>query len=295
MSNRLGLRVRHVLALAAVVGMLIAGCTPGAATTAVPEPSPSARGETPSAAALVTATPLAQGSSEDRLAEARSIVERFGFPAPTGGSVVSTTDPDTGIPQTTARLDGWIVAWDAQEMPATVFRSTPWVTPPPLPLARSEILDRAVTIARSIGAVPGSSPELSYSGDLWAAFWPMVVDGVPGLHDGIGVTLNADGSFLGFHRLWRPVEPKPAQVLTREQAIAALQTRQRNAAPSAVPLRIVDATLVWAEPTGQRPAATLRLCWEIVTETGDDLGYPPRGRSFLDAGTGRLLWSDSTA
>ena len=137
-------------------------------------------------------------------------------------------------------------------------------------------------VAAVFGRPAPAAGDLVESDDgQWQAEMPRTVDGDPVLGDGTFITLYADGSFLGYHYLWRTLEPRPARVLTEAEAEAAYARAQRDA--SIPPFVVARANLIWAPPSAT-PAATLRLCWVLYLQpAGGAAGASSRRSSWLPA------------
>ena len=282
---RLAAGVAAVILVVAAAGLLFAlhpqqAVAPG--SSASPSVAPS---QSPAAADV--------GSSW--LARAGSLIQALGYEVPAEGTVGQEVDTATGATNTVVRFGtAWQVQWDAAGVLTFVFRAAP---SPSTPVVTRDVASgRVVSVAGAVGyTVPTDSIPLTFGGDLWSASWAPTVDGVPTIDDDTGITLYADGSFAGFHRLDRTLEPKPSHVLTRAEAEAAFLAA-RTSRSSLPPVRVIDATLTWAPPVapGSGPSPTLRLCWVLTMQVVG--GQPGQlARAVLDADTGVELWGDTTA
>jgi hypothetical protein len=275
-----------VKALAVALVSLLAACmaTPtsqtAAPSTASPKPSPSGP--------ATTADPASA-----RLADAAGIISALGYPPPTGGRVSQQPDLDVGGLDTQAQFggSGWLVVWDPSGQLVSAFRI---VSPGAVgvSVARPEVTARMAAVAAVFGRPAPAGGDLVEADDgQWQAEMPRTVDGLPVLGDGTFITLYADGSFLGYHYLYRTLEPRPARVLTEAEAEGAYARAQRDA--SIPPFIVARANLIWAPPSAT-PAPTLRLCWVLYLQpVGGAAGAS--SQVFLDAGTGAVLWGDATA
>lgn len=305
--------MKAVVVLALAVA-LAGGCGSGAGSPS-PLSSPAPIGSSVGAAAAGAtsgapeATPGPVASDADAsnspnglwLDRAAAVIDALGYEPSDDGTVTGTTDSDTGVPITRVEYrDGWSLAWDASARLVQAFRQ---VIPEQdtKPLARDEAVRRIGVFAAALGFVPpgGAKSAVPVADGGWQAGWPRSVDDVPVLGDGAWITLHSDGTFLGFLRLEHALAPKPVRVLTRSQAEAALLAASKGVRPSALG-PIARAELMWAPPSAPggvgAPPTTFVLCWVLyreelhVSDTHTDWS-----RTFTDAGTGRVLWSDSTA
>ena len=238
--------------------------------------------------------PPSTGAQSPWLARAGAVIKALGYDLPDGGTVSQERDMATGATNTLVRFGtAWQVQWDATGILTFVFRTAP---PPSVPPVTKDIASaRVISVAAAVGyAIPTHSIPTTFDAELWTATWPRTVDGVPTIGDDTGITLYADGSFAGFHRLERPLEAKPAHVLTRAEAEAAFLAA-RGSRPSLLPVKITGAELAWAPAApATEPSPTLRLCWVLTLQVvGGEPGQ--LARAVLDAGTGVELWGDSTA
>ncbi len=282
---RLAAGLAAVILVVGAAGMLIAlrpQQAVGPAASASPGVIPS---ESPSAA----------DPDSVSLARASSLIQALGYDVPEVGTVAEVTDTTTGATNTVVRFGtAWQVEWDPRGVLTFVFRTA---APAGTPAVTKDVAaTRVMSAAAAVGySIPTDSIPLTLGGGLWSASWPRTVNGVPTMGDDTGITLYADGSFAGFHRLERPLEPKPARVLTREEAQAALLAA-RSSRPSLLPVQITGGELEWAPPVapGTGPSPTLRLCWVLTLKVvGGEPGQ--LARAVLDAGTATELWGDSTA
>ena len=283
--------------IAAIGGalVLLSGCgTSGGHASS----SPSGRATPTAAASSVSlgsfGTRPAETPPTAWLARADSIIEALGYPVPGDGVVGQERDTATGAMNTVAHFGTtWQVDWDPDGTVTFVFRTaSPTAS---APVANNVASARVVVVAAALNyAIPTRSIPLTFGGDLWSAVWPRTVDGVPAIGDDTGITLYADGSFAGFHRLNRALEPKPRRILTRTEAEAAFLAA-RGSQSLFLP-QIIGAELEWAPPNppGIEPSPALRLCWVLTLKPP---GNVPNAlaRAVLDAATGVELWGDSTA
>ncbi len=227
------------------------------------------------------------------LGRAGLIIQALGYPVPADGVVAQERDAATGAMNTVVRFGTiWQLDWDPAGSLTLVFRTAS----PAAPVAKDVASARVVATAAALDfAIPTDSLPLTLDGSLWSAGWPRTVDGVPTIDAETGITLYADGSFAGFHRLERPLEPKPSRILTRAEAEAAFLAA-RGSRPSLLPMQVIGAELEWAPPTppGIEGSPMLRLCWVLTLKPS---GNVPGAlvRAVLDAATGVELWGDSTA
>ena len=242
------------------------------------------------------------------VALATDVDTRLGLPAPASLSAERLTDAGTG------RVVDVVTDLDGDGTPVAISRfdlGGQLVSSVRLGL-RSGVgtrvtsgfaLSHAATIAASAGIpTSGAASVTTRAAGGWLVRWVRTVGGVAVPGDGVGVQLDADGSFHAIVRTEHPLAPAPSAQI--DQARARILARARLDMWLSADLRadatISSITLAWVAPNDTfgdpLPTASpgvLRLAWIVRVTTGGSLADRVAGLEIaFDAGNGTRLGGD---
>jgi hypothetical protein len=264
-----------LVAVSIAAALLAAACGGAAAT-----PAPSDASPEPSATASTLPTAAPSPTSEYDV-RAAAIIEALGGKVPAGATAAVTYgDTNGGSPSVHVALGDWQLAWDSKGVLRHVYweQFTDGTTPPPSAiLSETQIRSRFDAFVAALDLTIGPPQEVVEQEGAWMAAWPRLVDGVPAEENGTRFWVNDDGTFLQYTYGWNDLGPKPASLITADQAIKAVEDCPGGTAGC-------EASLVWHLPSTGAADEPLILCW-IVGPKGGNGDW----RVWVDAGSGEIV------
>jgi len=268
---------RRILLVLATAGLL-AGCA-AQAPSVPPAGSSAGLTQTPTVSADTAAIQRATG-----------VMQALGFQVPAGvTATVGATNPATEGVGTVVSLGKWDVEWNSQGMLTQVFvPSTPSAA---AKLTSAQAAARITQVLTALGATLPAPDSLVYEDTVadWAAEWSRTIDGVAAPQDGTKVVLTPDGQFVSYWHAESTLASKPAQPLTKAQAIAKYPTCKNSSNGANGKTEKCTVELVWYRATTMSPDEPIRLCWELKYQWSDNNQGRGGTVGYIDAGTGDVV------
>ncbi len=252
--------------------------------------------------------PVAAPVPAPALALAVQAEASLGLPAPAGRSVARVADAVSG-----QQYDE-VTDLDSQGVPVAVSRFDPsgslvsavrlgYVGPATATIPAASAGQAASAILAKVGiAAPGMPAVSARAAGGWLVRWVRQAGGVPVPGDGVGVQLNADGTFHAVIRTEHPLAPAPTATIDAVDARLLAGVRldgwlpaglRADATIDSVALAWVAPNDTFGDPLPSGSAGPLRLAWIVRVATSGALADTVTGLELaFDAGDGTPLGGD---